>query len=83
MAPLRYAVQWHLTGTAERQRRKSQQGKIERYHRSLKNVVKLEVYSSPWELERAISHFVEHYNHRRLHEALRNVTVAEVYEGGR
>jgi hypothetical protein len=28
------------------------QGKIERYHRSMKNVVKLEKYHSPWELER-------------------------------
>jgi transposase InsO family protein len=57
------------------------QGKIERYHRSMKNVVKLDVYSSPWELERAIGRFVEHYNHRRLHEALQNVTPANVYEG--
>jgi hypothetical protein len=30
------------------------QGKIERYHRSMKNVVKLDVYYSPWELERAL-----------------------------
>ena len=43
--------------------------------------MKLDVYSSPWELERAISHFVEHYNHRRLHEALQNVTPADVYQG--
>ena len=57
------------------------QGKIERYHRSMKNVVKLEHYYSPWELERAIGRFVEHYNHRRLHEALQNVTPADVYSG--
>ena len=31
------------------------QGKIERYHRSMKNVVKLEKYYSPWELERAVA----------------------------
>jgi putative transposase len=57
------------------------QGKIEHYHRSMKNVVKLDVYYSPWELERAITRFVEHYNDRRLHEALQNLTPADVYEG--
>jgi putative transposase len=57
------------------------QGKIERYHRSLKNVVKLEHYYSPWELERAIARFVEDYNDRRYHESLQNVTPADVYFG--
>jgi len=59
------------------------QGKIERYHRSIKNIVKLEQYYSPWELKRAVARFVEYYNHRRLHEALENVTPADVYEGRR
>ena len=57
------------------------QGKIERYHRSMKNIVKLERYYSPWELERAIGRFVDRYNHRRLHESLQNVTPADMYEG--
>jgi len=34
-----------------------------------KNVVKLEMYYRPWELERAIGRFVDHYNHRRRHSA--------------
>ena len=34
------------------------QGKIERYHRSIKNVVNLENYYFPWELEKAIE-FIE------------------------
>lgn len=59
------------------------QGKIERYHGSMKNVVKLENYHSPWELERAIGRFVEHYNHRRYHESLDNVTPADAYHGRR
>ena len=57
------------------------QGKIERYHRSMKNVVKLENYYSPWELERAIALFVDYYNHRRYHESLGNVTPADMYDG--
>jgi putative transposase len=57
------------------------QGKIERYHRSLKNVVKLEQYYSPWEVERAVARFVEDYNHRRYHESLQNVTPADMYHG--
>jgi putative transposase len=59
------------------------QGKIERYHRSMKNVVKLEHYYYPWELEKAISEWVLHYNHERYHESLDNVTPADVYKGRR
>lgn len=57
------------------------QGKIERYHRSMKNVVKLNNYYSPSELECAISDWVEHYNNSRYHESLNNLTPADVYFG--
>jgi putative transposase len=57
------------------------QGKIERYHRSLKNVICLENHYFPWQLEQAIAGFVEHYNHERYHEALGNLTPADVYLG--
>ena len=57
------------------------QGKIERYHRSLKNVVKLEHYYTPWEVERAVARFVEDYHHRQYHEALQNVTPEDVFFG--
>jgi putative transposase len=57
------------------------QGKIERWHRSLKNVVNLDVFYFPWELEAAIAHFVEDYNHRRYHEPLNNLTPANVFFG--
>jgi transposase InsO family protein len=59
------------------------QGKIERYHRSMKNVVKLEHYYYPWELEKAIEEWVHHYNHERHHESLDNVTPADVFGGRR
>ncbi len=57
------------------------QGKIERWHRSMKNVVKLQNYYSPSELERAIAEWVGYYNHERFHESLENVTPADVYFG--
>jgi transposase InsO family protein len=57
------------------------QGKIERWHLSLKSRILLENYYLPGDLERAIADFVEHYNHRRCHEALDNLTPADVYFG--
>ena len=57
------------------------QGKIERYHRTMKNIVKLDNYYSPEELERAIEKFVNMYNHERYHESLQNLTPADVYYG--
>jgi hypothetical protein len=57
------------------------QGKIERYHRSMKNVVKLQNYYSPEELEREIAQFVEYYNNERFHESLDNLTPMDVFTG--
>ena len=57
------------------------QGKLERYHRSMKNVVKLENDYYPWQLEKAIADWVQHYNHERYHESLDNVTPNDVYQG--
>jgi len=57
------------------------QGKIERYHRSLKNVVMLRNHYLPGELEREIERFVQYYNHERFHESLDNLTPADVYHG--
>ena len=57
------------------------QGKIERWHQTLKNRILLENYFLPSDLERQIESFVEHYNHKRYHESLKNVTPADVYFG--
>jgi putative transposase len=57
------------------------QGKIERYHRSMKNIVKLDNYFSPGQLEEKMKEFVQYYNYERYHESLKNVTPAEVYHG--
>jgi len=59
------------------------QGKIERYHRTMKNVVKLQNYYFPGELECGISMFVDNYNNKRYHESLDNVTPADAYFGRR
>lgn len=59
------------------------QGKIERYHRSMKNVVKLDNYYHPEQLQIAINDFVDYYNNQRYHESLQNVTPADVYFGRR
>ena len=57
------------------------QGKIERWHQTLKNRILLENYYLPGDLEASIGRFVDHYNHRRYHESLSNLTPADVYFG--
>ncbi|QFT92393.1 Integrase core domain protein [Roseovarius sp. THAF9] len=57
------------------------QGKIERWHQTMKNRVLLENYYLPGDLERQIGDFVGYYNTRRYHESLDNLTPADVYHG--
>ena len=57
------------------------QGKIERWHQTLKNRILLENYYLPGNLEAEIGAFVADYNHRRYHESLGNLTPADVYFG--
>jgi len=55
------------------------QGKIERWHQTLKNRILLENYYLPGDLEAEIAAFVADYNHLRYHESLKNLTPADVY----
>ena len=57
------------------------QGKIERWHQTLKNRILLENYYLPGDLEAQIDAFVDYYNNRRYHEAISNLTPADVYFG--
>ena len=54
------------------------QGKIERWHQTLKNRILLDNYYLPGDLEAHIDRFVEHYNHQRYHESLQNLTPPEL-----
>jgi transposase InsO family protein len=57
------------------------QGKIERWHQTMKNRILLENYFLPGDLEAKVGSFVDHYNHRRYHESIGNLTPADVYTG--
>ena len=57
------------------------QGKIERWHQTLKNRILLENYYLPGDLENQIGAFVDHYNNQRYHESIGNVTPADAYFG--
>ena len=57
------------------------QGKIERWHQTLKNRILLEHYYLPGDLERQVAAFVAHYNHDSCQESLDNLTPADVYFG--
>jgi len=57
------------------------QGKIERWHQTLKNRILLANYFLPGDLEGEIERFVSYYNHDRYHESLNNLAPADVYFG--
>ncbi len=57
------------------------QGKIERWHLSLKRVIYLDHYDYPWELMAAIAEYIPYYNEVRFHESIDNVTPADKYFG--
>ena len=59
------------------------QGKIERWHQTLKNRILLENYYLPGDLETQVGAFVDHYNNHRYHESIGNVTPADAYFGRR
>jgi transposase InsO family protein len=57
-------------------------GKIERFHRTLKaDAIRRFEPSDPDEARRVVGRFVEHYNHVRLHSALGYVTPADQLAG--
>ncbi|KEO52374.1 integrase [Thioclava indica] len=53
----------------------------ERWHQTLKNRILLENYYLPGDLRQQIEAFFDHYNLRRYHESLKNLTPADVYFG--
>jgi putative transposase len=57
------------------------QGKIERWHQTLKNRNLLENYYLPGDLEAQIEAFIAYCNHRRYHESIGNLTPSDVSFG--
>jgi len=70
-----------MTHTRGRPYHPQTQGKIERWHRSMKNQILLNNYYLPGELQEHLQRFVSYYNHERYHESLNNLTPADVFYG--
>lgn len=58
-------------------------GKLERFHETLKARLNLVVVTSPEALRAALAEFIEFYKYRRYHEGIDHVTPADVYFGRR
>ena len=58
-------------------------GKLERYHQSVKREVNQVPYEVPGDLEVAIAGFEDYYNNRRYHKTLGNVIPDDVLKGRR
>ena len=76
-----YLKDQNMTHTRGRPYHPQTQGKIERWHRSMKNQILLNHYYFPSELEQQLENFVNYYNYQRYHESLQNLTPADVYYG--
>jgi len=57
------------------------QGKIKRWHQTLKNCILLENDFLPGDPKGQIGRSISLYNHHRYHKSLQNLTPADVYFG--
>ena len=76
-----YLQQERMSHTRGRPYHPQTQGKIERWHRSMKNQILLDNYYMPGDLKEQLHRFVSYYNYQRYHESLDNLTPADVYYG--
>lgn len=58
-------------------------GKIERYHKSLKQTIYLTTWDCPNKMKAEIGKFIHHYNTKRYHEGIGNVAPDDVFYGRR
>ncbi len=76
-----YLAQQGMTHTRGKPYHPQTQGKIERWHRSMKNQILLNNYYLPGELQEHLERFISYYIHERYHGSLNNLTPAAVFYG--